>query len=49
MRELWRELIEALEETLVLYRYMLELSGNKKNILVRGKPVAVFAESSASA
>ena len=43
MRELWGELIEALEETLVLYRYMLELSGNKKNILVRGKPVELEA------
>ena len=43
MRELWRELIEALEETLALYRYMLELSGNKKDVLVRGKPVELEA------
>ena len=43
MRELWRELIAALTETLALYRHMLELSENKKNVLVRGKPVELEA------
>ena len=43
MRELWRELIAALTETLALYRHMLELSENKKDVLVRGKPVELEA------
>ena len=43
MQELWRELIAALTETLALYRHMLELSENKKNVLVRGKPVELEA------
>ena len=43
MQEAWRELIEALEETLALYRHMLELSETKKNVLVRGKPVELEA------
>ena len=43
MQETWQELIEALEETLALYRHMLELSETKKNVLVRGKPVELEA------
>ena len=43
MQEVWRELIEALEETLALYRHMLELSESKKNVLVRGKPAELEA------
>ena len=43
MQEVWRELIEALEETLALYRHMLELSEIKKNVLVRGKPAELEA------
>ena len=43
MQEAWRELIEALEETLALYRHMLELSETKKNVLVRGKPAELEA------
>ena len=43
MQEVWRELIEALEETLALYRHMLELSETKKNVLVRGKPTELEA------
>ena len=43
MQEVWRDLIEALEETLALYRHMLELSESKKNVLVRGKPAELEA------
>lgn len=43
MQEVWRELLEALEETLALYRHMLELSETKKNVLVRGKPTELEA------
>ena len=43
MQEVWRDLLEALEETLALYRHMLELSETKKNVLVRGKPVELEA------
>ena len=43
MQEVWRDLLEALEETLALYRHMLELSETKKNVLVRGKPTELEA------
>lgn len=38
MTDCWRTLMDLLDETMALYRRMLEVSENKQAVLVRGKP-----------
>ncbi|MHC1759578.1 MAG: flagellar protein FlgN [Negativicutes bacterium] len=38
MTDLWNELLQSMEATMALYRCMLEMSEEKKNVLVQGKP-----------
>ena len=36
--DMWQPLLQSMDETMALYRRMLEMSEQKKNVLVQGKP-----------
>ena len=36
--DMWQPLLQSMDETMALYRRMLEISEQKKNVLVQGKP-----------
>ena len=36
--DMWQPLLQSMDQTMALYRNMLEMSEQKKNVLVQGKP-----------